>query len=53
MPLYTQTTPDWHCSKNQQPKPNAVDLNAGTNEYIFGRVTPIINRSNNWFSQRP
>ena len=40
IPLYTQTTPDWHCSKNQHPKPNAVDLNVGTNEYIFGRVTP-------------
>ena len=40
IPLYTQTTHDWHCSKKQHPKPYAVDLNVGTNEYIFGRVTP-------------
>ena len=40
IPLYTQTTHDWHCNKNQQKKPLAVDLNVGTNEYIFGRVTP-------------
>ena len=40
IPLYTQTSYDWHCNKNQNPKPYAVDLNVGTNEYIFGRVTP-------------
>jgi len=40
IPLYTQTTHDWHCNKNQPNKPFAVDLNVGTNEYIFGRVTP-------------
>ena len=40
IPLYTQTTHDWHCNKNQPNKPYAVDLNVGTNEYIFGRVTP-------------
>ena len=40
IPLYTQTTHDWHCNKNQSNKPYAVDLNVGTNEYIFGRVTP-------------
>lgn len=40
IPLYTQTTYDWHCHKKQMPKPYAVDLNVGTNEYVFGRVTP-------------
>ncbi len=40
IPLYTQTSYDWHCDKNQQNKPYAVDLNVGTNEYIFGRTTP-------------
>ena len=40
IPLYTQTSHDWHCNKNQPNKPYAVDLNVGTNEYIFGRVTP-------------
>ena len=40
IPLYTQTTQDWHCHKNQPNKPYAVDLNVGTNEYVFGRVTP-------------
>ena len=40
IPLYVQSSHDWHCNKNQNPKPFAVDLNAGTNEYIFGRVTP-------------
>ena len=40
IPLYTQTTNDWHCNKNQPNKPYAVDLNVGTNEYTFGRVTP-------------
>jgi hypothetical protein len=40
IPLYTQTSYDWHCNKNQPNKPYAVDLNVGTNEYIFGRTTP-------------
>ena len=40
IPLYTQTSYDWHCQKNQPNKPYAVDLNVGTNEYIFGRTTP-------------
>jgi len=40
IPLYTQTSYDWHCKKDQINKPYAVDLNVGTNEYIFGRTTP-------------
>ena len=40
IPLFTQTSDDWHCNKNLVNKPLAVGLNAGTNEYIFGRVTP-------------
>ena len=40
IPLYTQTSNDWSCNNNSCNKPLAVDLNVGTNEYIFGRVTP-------------
>jgi hypothetical protein len=38
IPLYSETSPDWH--NKGQKLPYAVDLNAGINEYIFGRTTP-------------
>ena len=38
IPLYSETSPDWH--NEGQKSSYAVDLNAGINEYIFGRTTP-------------
>ena len=38
IPLYSNTSPDWHTEGQKQPY--AVDLNVGVNEYIFGRTTP-------------
>jgi hypothetical protein len=38
IPLYSQTSYDWH-NAFQEPS-YAVNLDAGINEYVFGRTTP-------------
>jgi len=38
IPLYSQTTNDWHYAN--KPADYAVNLDVGYNEYIFGRTTP-------------
>ena len=40
IPLYTQTSYDWHNNNQQNNKPYSVNSNVGINEYIFGRTTP-------------
>ena len=40
IPLYTQTSYDWSGKCDNAPKPYAVNLNVGMNEYYFGRTTP-------------
>jgi hypothetical protein len=40
IPLYVDSSPDWHSPNNHSYKPYSVDLSAGVNEYVFGRTTP-------------